>query len=123
MAVASGLPPGWRARTRADAARRGASGLPAGARRLGDTASKSAADEASILAETGVRLVPVRRANMRPHAWVMDDIELRAYRHPIETVNRHLEKMGIERLDARTNAGFERKVHATLIALICTNMN
>ena len=34
-----------------------------------------------------------------------------------------LEKMGIERLDARTNAGFELKVHATLIALICTNMN
>jgi len=141
MAFASGLPPGWRARARADAARRGARpddppeppahggglggayGLPAGARLLGDTASKSAADEASILAETGVRLVPVRRANMRPHAWFMDDIEVRAYRHPIETVNSHLEKMGIERLYARTNAGFELKVHATLIALICTNMN
>jgi len=101
----------------------GASGLPAGARRLGDTASKSAADAASILAETGVRLVPVRRATMRPHAWVMDDIEVRTYRHPIETVNRHLETMGIERLDARPNAGVELKVHATLIALICTNMN
>jgi len=90
---------------------------------LGDTASKSAADAASILAETGVRLVPVRRANMRPHAWCMDDIALRAYRHPIETVNSHLETMGIERLYARTNAGVELKVHATLIALICTNMN
>jgi len=101
----------------------GAYGLPAGARRLGDTASKSAADAASILAETGVRLVPVRRATMRPHAWCMDAIEVRAYRHPIETVNRHLETMGIERLDARPNAGFELKVHATLIALICTNMN
>ena len=49
--------------------------------------------------------------------------EVRAYRHPIETVNRHLETMGIERLDARPNAGVELKVHATLIALICTNMN
>ena len=98
-------------------------GLPAGARLLGDKAYNSAADEASILAETGVRLVSVRRANMRPHAWFMDDIELRAYRHPIETVNSHLETMGIERLYARTNAGFELKVHATLIALICTNMN
>ena len=96
-------------------------GLPAGARRLGDKAYNSAADEASILAETGVRLVPVRRATMRPHAWFMDDIELRAY--TIETVNSQLEKMGIERLYARTNAGFELKVHATLIALICTNMN
>jgi hypothetical protein len=51
-------------------------GLPAGARLLGDKAYNSAADAASILAETGVRLVPVRRANMRPHAWFMDDIEL-----------------------------------------------
>ena len=96
---------------------------PAGARLLGDKAYNSAADEASILAETGVRLVPVRRANMRPLAWFMDAIELRAYRHTIETVNSQLEKMGIERLYARTNAGFELKVHATLIALICTNMN
>jgi hypothetical protein len=53
----------------------------------------------------------------------MDAIELRAYRHTIETVNSQLEKMGIERLYARTNAGVELKVHATLIALICTNMN
>jgi hypothetical protein len=98
-------------------------GLPAGARLLGDKAYNSAADEASILAETGVRLVPVRRANMRPHAWFMDDIELRAYRHTIETVNSQLEKMGAGRLTAGANAGFELKVHATLIALICTNMN
>jgi uncharacterized protein YbdZ (MbtH family) len=127
MACASGLPSGWRARARSDAARRGASGLPAGARRLGDTASKSAADEASILAETGVRSgaapVQVRWATMRPHAWGMDAIEVRPYRHPIETVNRHLETMGIERLDARPNAGVELKVHAALIALICTNLN
>ena len=60
-----------------------------------------------------MRLIPVRRANMRPHAWFMDDIELRAYRHTIETINSQLEKMGIERLYARTNAGFELKVHAT----------
>jgi len=53
----------------------------------------------------------------------MDAIELRAYRHTIETVNRQLEKMSIRRLYARTDAGFELKVHATLIALICTNMN
>jgi|GEM_PF-3129949 hypothetical protein len=43
-------------------------GLSAGARLLDDKASMSAADEASILAETGVRLIPVRRATMRPHA-------------------------------------------------------
>ena len=57
-----------------------------------------------------MRLVPVRRATMRPHAWLMDAIEVRAYRHTIETVNRRLEKMGIERLPRGANAGFERKV-------------
>jgi len=46
---------------------------------------------------------------MRPHTWFMDAIELRVYRHTIETVNRQLEKIGIERLYARTNAGFELK--------------
>jgi hypothetical protein len=65
----------------------GAYGLPAGARLLGDKADNSAADAASILAETGVRLVPVRRATMRPHAWCMDAIELRAHRRGIEMTN------------------------------------
>ena len=73
--------------------------------------------------DTGVRLVPIRRAKMQPHAWFVDDIELHEYRHTIETVNSQLEKMGIERLAARTNVGFDLKVHAALIALICTNMN
>jgi len=53
----------------------------------------------------------------------MDVIELCAHCHTIEKVNSQPEQMGIERLYARTNAGFELKVHATLIALICTNMN
>jgi len=34
-----------------------------------------------------------------------------------------LEKMGVERLHARTNVGFELKVYASLIALACTNFN
>jgi len=76
-------------------------GLPAGARLLDDKAYHSATDEASILAETGVRLIPVRQANMRPHAWLTDAIALREYRHTIETVNSQLEKMGIERFYAR----------------------
>jgi len=60
---------------------------------------------------------------MRPHAWCMDAIEVCAYCYTMETVNRHLEQMGSERRSARTNAGFERKVHATRIARIWTNMN
>ena len=98
--------------------------LPAGARLLGDKAYNSAADAASILAETGVRPVPARRATMRPHAWLMDAIELREYRHTIETVNSQLEKMGAAHLTAGANAGFELKAPlSALIALICTNVN
>ena len=75
-----------------------------------------------MLEETGVRLIPVRRSNMQPHEWFLDDIELREYRHTIETVNSQCEKMGLERLYARTNPGFELKVLASIIALSCTNM-
>ena len=95
--------------------------LPEGARLFGDKGDTSAADEASILAETGVRVIPVRRKNMQPHAWFVDELEVREYRHTIETVNSQAEAMGIERLHARTNAGFELKVHASLVALQCWN--
>ena len=68
-------------------------------------------------------MIPIRKANMRPHEWFLDEIESREYRHTIETVNSQLEKMGVERLHARTNVGFELKVYASLIALACTNFN
>lgn len=97
--------------------------LPPGARVFTDKAYTSADDEASIEAETGVRLIPVRKANMAPHAWFIDELELREYRHTIETVNSQLEKMGVERLHARTNIGLELKVYASLIAVACTNFN
>ncbi|MCG8348599.1 MAG: hypothetical protein MI924_12580 [Chloroflexales bacterium] len=97
-------------------------GLPPAARLFGDKAYNSAADAATILGETDGRLIPVRRANRRPHAWFLDDIELRDYRHTIETVNSQCEQMGLERLDARTNPGFELKVLAPMIALSCTNI-
>jgi hypothetical protein len=32
-----------------------------------------------------------------------------------------LEKMGLQRLHARTNGGFEIKVHASVLALLCAN--
>ena len=72
--------------------------------------------------ELGVRLVLVRKANMAPHAWFLDALDLRAYRHMIETLNSQLESMGVERLRARTNQGFDLKVYASLMALACTNV-
>lgn len=94
-----------------------------GARLLGDKAYNRALDEVSLLNATGVRLIPVRRAKMQQHAWFVDEIELHDYRHTIETVNSQCEKMGLERLYARTNPGFELKVLASIIALACTNMD
>ena len=71
---------------------------PWGARVYTDKAYHSADDAASILADCGVRLIPVRRKNMKhQHGWA-DEYDLRLYRHPIETFNSQLDKMGIERL-------------------------
>ncbi len=95
-------------------------GLPAGAGTYGDKAYNSAPDEASILADTGVRLVPIRKANMRPNLWA-DKLALREHRKRIETVNSQLEAMGLQRLRARTNPGFELKVLASLLALALIN--
>ena len=95
-------------------------GLPAGGSVYADKAYNSAADEASILADTGVRLVPQRRANMRPNLWA-DKLAIRECRKRIESLNSQLEAMGVQRLRARTNAGFELKVHASLLALACAN--
>ena len=95
-------------------------GLPGDATVYGDKAYNAAADEASILAETGVRLVPIRRANMRPNAWA-DKLALRAHRKRIEGLYSQGEAMGLQRLRARTNPGLELKVHAALLALAIAN--
>ncbi len=89
---------------------------------FGDKAFNSAPDEATLFNDLGVKLIPVRKVNMKPHTW-LDEIDCRDYRHTIENVNSQLESMGIQQLHARTNAGFEMKVHASLIAVTCTNLN
>ena len=94
--------------------------LPAGANVYADKADNSRTDEASILAEAGVRLVPIRKANMTPHPWT-DRLALREHRPRIETTGSQLEAMGVQRLRARTNAGFALKVHASLVALTLIN--
>ncbi|MCA1709892.1 MAG: IS982 family transposase [Actinobacteria bacterium] len=95
-------------------------GLAVGASVYGDKGYNSAKDEASILAEAGVRLVPQRRANMRPNLWA-DKLAIREFRKRIETLYSQCEAMGLQRLRARTNAGLEIKVHASLLALVCAN--
>lgn len=96
--------------------------LPNGACVYTDKGYNSRPDETSILEACGVRLIPIRRANMTPHDWV-DEYDLHVYRHTIETVNSQLASMGFERLHARSNPGFEIKVHASLLALALINLN
>lgn len=95
--------------------------LPAGAAIFGDKGYVSAADALTIFEETGVRLVSIRRKNMRPNTWA-DDFDLRLYRSRIETIYSQLENMGIQRLHARTNTGFDLKAWASLLALAFTNI-
>jgi len=90
--------------------------LPEQASLFGDKAYNDASAE-EILAEAGLRLIPVRRKNMKnQHGWA-EEYDLRLYRHGIETVNSQLDSMAIDQLRARTNDGFFIKVHASLIAL------
>ena len=90
------------------------------ARVYADKGYNCLAEEASILAESGVRLVPIRRKNMQNHPW-QDREDLREYRKSIETANSQLEKFGLQRLYARTMPGFELKVQANILALALTN--
>ena len=96
-------------------------GLPETACVYADKGYNAAADEHTILDETGVRLVPIRKKNMKAHHWT-DEFDLRHYRRSIETRNSQLENMGLQHIHARTNAGFDIKVLAALLGLACHNL-
>ncbi len=97
-------------------------GLPPGAWVYADKAYNSATDEVSIATDTDVRLIPIRKDNMAPNTQA-ERAGLRTFRKTIETVNSQAEALGIQRLRARTNAGFGLKVMASVLALVCANMN
>jgi hypothetical protein len=68
-----------------------------------------------------VRLIPKYRRNMRGNS--REDVRLIGEHHSmIETVNRQLEKMGLQRLHAPTTLGVALKVLVSLIALALTNV-
>ena len=96
-------------------------GLPAGAAVYGDKAYNAKRDEAAILEDTGVRLVPLRKKNMEPNTW-QERQRLPELRARVETVNGQLAAMGIERLHARTTDGVELKVAASLVAVAWQNI-
>ena len=95
-------------------------GLPAATTVYGGKGANAADDEGTILAATGVRRVPIRKADMRPTDWA-DKLALRAFRKRIEAVYSQCEALGVQRLRARTNPGLELKLHAALLAVTITN--
>jgi hypothetical protein len=94
--------------------------LPPGSCVLGDKGyiSKVAA---ALLQHEQVQLLAQRRSNMVPLRWD-EALLIKRHRKTIEAVNTQLESFGIQRLRARTNAGFELKVLASLLALVFTRM-
>ena len=91
--------------------------LPPGARLLGDKGYNCDYDENLAYLFAQIELIPRHRANMLPNYSEHQSL-LRRYRSVIETVNSQLEKMGIQRLHARTLTGFLLKVYASLLALL-----
>ena len=57
---------------------------------------------------------------MTPNRWG-DKLAPREHRPRIETTNSQVEAMDIQRLHARPNPGFARKVHASLVARAIIN--
>ena len=95
--------------------------LPEGSQVVADKGYISYRDELLAFLYGGVRLIPKFRKNMRGNS--LEDARLiRQHRSMIETVNSQLEKMGIQRLHARTNSGFALKVLASLVALTLANV-
>ncbi len=91
-------------------------GLPPDTWVYADKADNSAPDEVSLPDDTGVHLVPIRKDNMIPHT-TAERAGLRTFRTAIETVNSQAEAMGMPRLRARTKAGFDLRVWASVLAL------
>lgn len=94
--------------------------VPGAACLYGDKAYNSGADEAWIEAETSIRLVPIRKANMLPNA-IHERHTLRRLRAVVEGANSQLTAWGVQRLHARTQEGFVIKVFASIFALLCVN--
>ena len=93
-----------------------------GARVLADKGYVSQADAQSILAATGVQLVASRKKGMPRLSWA-DEYDLRHFRIRAESYHSQLVNMGVQRLRARTHAGFETKVLASLLALAFSHLN
>lgn len=94
--------------------------LPEGSSVVADKGYISDQDQQLSYINGRIRLIPKQRRNMTGNT-KEDATLIRTHRSRIETVNSQLEKMGLQRLHARTNSGFSLKVLASLLALTFTN--
>jgi DDE family transposase len=94
--------------------------LPEGASILADKGYISQYDELLVYLNGNVRLIPKYRKNMRGNS-LEDSKLIKDHRSMIETVNSQLEKMGLQRLHARSNEGVALKTLASLVALAFAN--
>lgn len=96
--------------------------LPPNSCVLGDGAYLSA-PMATLLWESGaIGLIAKRHARLRLANTTHELTLLHTYRPVIETAHSLLEKMSVQRLQARTLSGFTLKVLASLLALACNHL-
>lgn len=95
--------------------------LPTGSQVIADKGYISAHEGLLALHYGNITLIPRYRDNMADFRPAQQRILLKQ-RSRIETVNSQLEKMGIQRLHARSQAGFFLKVMASLLALAFANI-
>ena len=96
--------------------------LPAGSQVVADKGYISYKDQLAAFLHGEIRLIPKHRRNIRANS-PADAKLIAAHRRMIETVNGQLEKMGIQRLHARTKTGIALKILASLLALAFTNFS
>lgn len=95
--------------------------LPDGSQVVADKGYISQKEQLLAWADGGVYIAAKHRKNMRDNS--SEDAKLiKRHRSMIETVNSQLEKMGLQRIHARTTQGVALKLFASLIALCFTNL-
>lgn len=76
-------------------------------------------DHRALLLASGIRLIARSHPGMINQNTALQRRQLRRYGNVIETAHSLLEKMGVQRLHAVTQAGFGIKVYASIFALAC----
>lgn len=90
--------------------------LPEGSQVYGDGAYLSH-DETILALLSGIQMIPERHSRLNQQNTSGQKRCLRRYRNAIETAHSLLQRMGVQRLHAVTQAGFGLKVYASLFVL------